>query len=101
MRRASIQTVGDLAARDVSELRGTFGSFGPHLYELAQGRDPREVIGDWQRKSYGEENTFEHDLEVDGLDLKRALLAHAEAIRIPKRLAGVCAPIACAHARLR
>ena len=80
MRRAGIQTIGDLALRDVRALRGTFGSFGPHLYELAHGRDPREVIGDWRRKSYGEENTFEHDLDVEGLELKRALIAHSEAI---------------------
>ena len=80
MHRVGIRTIGDLAARDVAELRGTFGSFGPHLYELAHGRDPREVVGDWQRKSYGEENTFEHDLALDSLDLKRILIAHSEAI---------------------
>ncbi len=80
MHRAEIRTIGDLAARDVAELRGTFGSFGPHLFELAHGRDPREVVGDWQRKSYGEENTFEHDLALDSLDLKRILIAHSEAI---------------------
>lgn len=80
MHRAGIRTIGDLAARDVAELRGMFGSFGPHLYELAHGRDPREVVGDWQRKSYGEENTFEHDLALDSLELKRILIAHSEAI---------------------
>jgi DNA polymerase-4 len=80
MHRAGIRTIGDLAARDVAELHGTFGSFGPHLYELAHGRDPRRVIGDWQRKSYGEENTFEHDLELHSLELKRTLIAHCEAI---------------------
>jgi DNA polymerase-4 len=80
MHRAGLRTIGDLAERDVASLRGIFDSFGPHLYELAHGRDPREVVGDWQRKSYGEENTFEHDLAVDGLELKRALLAHGEAI---------------------
>ena len=80
MHRHGIKTVGDLATRDVAELRIQFGSFGPHLYELANGRDPRHVVGDWQRKSYGEENTFEHDLAIDALDLKRTLIAHSEAI---------------------
>ena len=80
MNRSGIRTIGDLAGRDVAELRGTFGSFGPHLYELANGRDPRRVIGDWQRKSYGEENTFEHDLAITSLELKRTLIAHSEAI---------------------
>jgi DNA polymerase-4 len=80
MHRAAIRTIGDLAALDPASLRSAFGSFGPHLYELAHGRDPRPVIGDWQRKSYGEESTFEHDLHRDSLDLKRILIAHAEAV---------------------
>ncbi|MGH7842638.1 MAG: DNA polymerase IV [Candidatus Binataceae bacterium] len=80
MQQAGILTIGDLAARDVAALRGAFGSFGAHLYELAHGRDPRPVVGAWQRKSYGEENTFERDLAVDALELKRTLIAHAEAL---------------------
>ena len=75
-----IQTVGDLAARDAAALRAQFGSSGAHLWELANGIDPRPVIADWQRKSYGEENTFEHDLELHGLELRRVLIAHGEAI---------------------
>ncbi len=38
------------------------------------------VVADWQRKSYGEENTFEHDLALDSLELRRVLIAHAEAL---------------------
>ena len=34
---------------------------------IRNGRDPRAVIADWQRKSYGEESTFEHDLELRSL----------------------------------
>jgi DNA polymerase-4 len=80
MHRAGIRTIGELARHDVVVLRSLFGSFGPHLYELANGRDPRSVAGDWQRKSYGEESTFEHDLALDSLELKRVLIAHGEAI---------------------
>ncbi|MGA2409385.1 MAG: DNA polymerase IV [Candidatus Binataceae bacterium] len=80
MHAAGIRTVGELARRDVTELRSRFGSFGPHLHELAHGRDPRPVIADWQRKSYGEESTFEHDLELGSLELRRVLIAHSEAI---------------------
>jgi len=75
-----IQTVGDLARRDVSELRSAFGSMGPHLHSLANGIDSRPVIGDWQRKSYGEENTFAHDLALKSDELRRILIAHGEAI---------------------
>jgi DNA polymerase IV len=75
-----IRTVGDLARRDVGELRSLFGSMGPHLHGLANARDSRTVIADWQRKSYGEENTFEHDLALDSAELKRVLIAHGDAI---------------------
>jgi DNA polymerase-4 len=80
MHAAGIQTVGDLAARDAAALRARFGSSGMHLWELANGIDSREVIADWQRKSYGEENTFERDLDLHGLELRRVLIAHGEAI---------------------
>ncbi len=52
----------------------------PIWRELAHGRDPRSVVGDWQRKSYGEENTFEGDLELDAAALRNALIAHGEAL---------------------
>jgi DNA polymerase IV len=80
MHAEGISTVGDLARRDAGELRVKFGSFGPHLHELANGRDPRPVIADWQRKSYGEESTFEHDLVLGSLELRRVLIAHSAAI---------------------
>jgi DNA polymerase IV len=77
---AGIQTIGDLARNDPSALKSRFGSLGPHLHELANARDPRHVIGDWRRKSYGEESTFEHDLGLYSLELKRVLIAHSEAV---------------------
>jgi DNA polymerase-4 len=80
MNRAGIRTIGDLAHYDAGPLRHLFGSFGAHLRELANGDDPRPVFADWQRKSYGEESTFEHDLELSSLELKRVLIAHGEAI---------------------
>ena len=89
MNRQGIATIGDLARRDVAVLRHLFGSFGAHLHELANGHDSRGVIGDWQRKSYGEENTFEHDLELASLELRRVLVAHGEAIGRRLRADGV------------
>lgn len=80
MHRIGIQTVGDLATREAAVLRAEFGSHGGHLWELANGIDPRHVVADWQRKSYGEENTFERDLELHGLELRRIIIAHGEAI---------------------
>jgi DNA polymerase IV len=89
MHEAGIKTVGDLAMRDVGALKGLFGSMGPHLHELASGHDSRPVIADWQRKSYGEENTFARDLALDSVDLKRTLIAHCDAIARRLRADGV------------
>ncbi len=80
MHQTGIATVGDLARADVAHLHAMLGVMGPHLQELARGRDPRPVVGDYERKSYGEENTFEHDLALDSLELARVLIAHADAL---------------------
>lgn len=80
MRSAGIHTIGQLAGSDPAWLKARFGSFGAHLHELANGIDPRPVVPDWQRKSYGEESTFERDLERTSLELRRVLIAHAEAL---------------------
>jgi DNA polymerase-4 len=80
MHQAGIATVGDLARADVARLHAMFGATGPHLHELAMGLDPRPVVGDYERKSYGEENTFEHDLALDSLELARVLIAHSDAL---------------------
>jgi DNA polymerase-4 len=80
MHQAGITTVGDLARHDVTALRHLFGSLGAHLSELARGHDPRSVIPDWRRKSYGEESTFERDLDLSSLELQRVLIAHGEAV---------------------
>ena len=86
---ARISTVGDLANRDAGELKSLFGSMGPHLHELASGNDSRPVIADWQRKSYGEENTFAHDLAQESIELRRALIAHGDTIARRLRADGV------------
>jgi DNA polymerase-4 len=89
MHRAGITTIGELASYDRSALRHLFGCFGPHLHELANGHDPRIVIADWRRKSYGEESTFELDLELLSLELRRVLIAHGEAVGRRLRSDGV------------
>jgi DNA polymerase IV len=80
LHQAGIMTIGDLARSDVARLHAMFGSAGPHLHELASGRDPRAVVGDYRRKSCGEESTFEHDLALDTLELGRVIIAHSDAI---------------------
>jgi DNA polymerase IV len=81
--RAGLETIGDMAARDVAWLEERFGSQGRHLWELAHGIDPREVVPDRAAKSVGAEDTFEEDLR--GLDLLRPHV-HAQALRVGRRL---------------
>jgi DNA polymerase-4 len=80
LHEAGIRTVGDLARCDQGVLAGRLGSLAGHLAELAKAHDPRPVVHDWHRKSYGEESTFERDLEPNELALKRTLIAHGEAL---------------------
>jgi DNA polymerase IV len=80
MNERGIMTIGDLATSDPAALKSLFGTMGTHLHELASGNDARSVDGDWHRKSYGEENTFAHDHALDSLELRRALIAHGDAI---------------------
>jgi DNA polymerase IV len=80
MHGAGITTIGGLARADAAEMVARFGSMGAHLRELANSRDPRAVVADWQRKSYGEENTFDTDRALDSLELRRTLIAHGEAL---------------------
>ncbi len=78
-----LQTIGDVGARDVAWLERRLGDSGRHLWELAHGIDPREVVPDREAKSMGAEDTFEHDLEG-----QEPLLAHlhSQALRVARRL---------------
>ena len=77
--RAGITTIGALADAAPETLERRFGKLGTILSALAQGHDGRVVEADRQRKSYGEEQTFDRDLR-DGERLRRTISAHAEAV---------------------
>ena len=83
LRREGLKTIGDVAARDVAWLEKRLGAQGRHLWELARGHDPREVVPDRAAKSVGAEDTFEEDLT--GLDLLRPQI-HAQSLRVGRRL---------------
>ncbi|MGQ9616426.1 MAG: DNA polymerase IV [Spirochaetota bacterium] len=57
--------VGDLAASDPERLTRVLGKYGVKLWELANGIDERPVQTTWERKSIGEEVTFNKDLSED------------------------------------
>ena len=79
LERAGITTIGDLAATAADRLRRIVGRQAPTLAAIARGHDPRPVDPNRERKSYGEENTFARD-RVDGDELRRTIVAHAEAV---------------------
>jgi len=83
LRRAGLSTIGDVAAQDVTSLEQELGALGRHIWELAQGHDPRAVVPDRAAKSVGAEDTFEEDLT--GLELLRPRV-HAQALRLGRRL---------------
>ena len=62
-----IKTIGDLARGSLKTLKEYFGEEGQHLFNLANGIDPREVSEGEEIKSVSHEHTF----EVDTADLKR------------------------------
>lgn len=62
LKKAGINTIGDLAARGVEELEQMFGKNGKHLGELANGIDPRSVETSGIIKSVSNEHTFDQDV---------------------------------------
>lgn len=74
-----ITTIGVLARSDAAALERRLGRLGRDLWELAQGNDLRTVEPDRQRKSYGEEQTFERD-QKDSDMLRRVIAEQAEAV---------------------
>lgn len=83
LRGAGFETVGDLAASSEERLAGLLGSWGRQVFELANGRDEREVVVGEPAKSIGAEQTFETDLS-SRRDIERQLLAQAR--RVARRL---------------
>ncbi|NBD08553.1 MULTISPECIES: DNA polymerase IV [Corallococcus] len=84
MKRAGLNSIGDVAERELSWLEERFGaSSGKHLWELSHGIDARDVVPDRAAKSVGAEDTFEEDLT--GLEALKPHV-HAQALRVARRL---------------
>jgi DNA polymerase IV len=79
LRQAGYQTVRDIAEADVHQLTRLLGSRAEELIALARGQDDRPVVADRAAKSYGEENTFEHDIS-ELSTISAALTSHAHAV---------------------
>ncbi len=61
LRRAGVETVGDLAALGDDALAAALGASGRDLRELARGRDSRPVEALRETRSVSSEQTFEFD----------------------------------------
>ena len=76
-----IQTVADLRAVEVTQLREWFGKSGEELYQKARGNSDDPVSNDWERKSVGEQETFEEDTLDSAFVLGRAAELAREVFR--------------------
>ena len=56
-----IKTVGELARISLHDLRRRLGEHGEHLYHLANGIDPRDIVTELAAKSISHEHTFDAD----------------------------------------
>lgn len=74
-----IETIGDMARRDIQELRETFGKNGEHFWKLANGIDERELQVNAEAKSISNETTFEYDTS-DKREIEEALLYLCEKV---------------------
>jgi len=88
LQAAGFHTLGDLARAADSALRDSLGNWGIEMARLARGDDSREVDPYRKVVSYGEENTFERDIEDLGV-LESAIRSHAEAVARRLRRDGV------------
>lgn len=73
LQRLGIYTGADLQRRSREELAHHFGKFGEHLYNLANGIDPRGISRGRQRKSISKERTYHTDV-ADMAQIKQTLL---------------------------
>jgi len=65
LKSLGLNTVGDIAARDLQWLIDSFGkSYGAWLHEASWGRDERPVVTHSEPVSFSRETTFERDLHA-------------------------------------
>lgn len=87
--RLGVETIGDIASLPLSSLTSAVGpTQGRHLFDLANGIDPRPVVPDSSAKSISVEETYDEDLASAHL-IETALLAHSQRLSSRLRRAGI------------
>ena len=56
-----LRTVAELRGVELAQLREWFGKAGEELYQKVRGNSDDPVSNEWERKSVGEQETFEED----------------------------------------
>jgi DNA polymerase IV (archaeal DinB-like DNA polymerase) len=72
LQRGGIRTIAELRAVDSASLVESFGKWGREMHERAHGISQELVSDEWERKSVGEQETFEHDTLDAGFVLARS-----------------------------
>ncbi len=83
-----VLTVGDLAARERSEVVKEFGATGVWIHDLAHGIDTRRVTPRREEKSHGIERTFPTDI-ADREEIRLVLLSFCEEVAFALRDKGL------------
>ena len=83
-----VNTIGDLARRERSDVVREFGASGAWIHDLAHGIDVRRVTPRRDEKSHGMERTFATDV-TDREELRLALLSFCEDVAFGLRDKGL------------
>ncbi len=87
-----IETIGDLARAPREKLVRRFGAAGEQMIDLALGRDERDVVPDWEAKSYSHEETFAEN-RSDAAFLEAVMLDQSTRVARRLRRAGVAGSV--------
>ena len=82
-----IKTIGDMAERDLHELKAHFGAMGEYYWNFAHGIDASEVEVESEAKSISHEITFEKDTNYKR-EIKSAIMYLCE--KVSNRLRREC-----------
>ncbi len=85
--RLGIHTIKQLRQQPLQALQYRFGKFGEHIWNLAQGIDPRKIVTDSRAKSISNETTFAVDISERSV-LQNHLLELTEQVAFRLRQQG-------------
>ncbi|GMR21277.1 MAG: DNA polymerase IV [Gammaproteobacteria bacterium] len=83
LRHAGIETIAQLRKQSEQTLQALMGTWGLHIWRLAQGQDDSEVVPDYEARSLSHEVTFVEDVhDADVLHEQLVVLVESVAHRL-------------------